>query len=123
MKRVIQHSQFNAVTVDYDFALLELDRNITFSDTVQSVALPNESQQLNDNATCFVSGWGAVRSIGIPTIRLRGVEVPVVNQQKCTDAYTNFIKVTPRMLCAGFDKGGKDACQGFLPINGMLLTF
>lgn len=101
------------ITVDYDFALLELEKNITFSDKIQPVQLPTVSQELKDNVTCFVSGWGAVRSIGIPTIRLRGVEVPVVNQKQCTDAYSGFITVTPRMICAGnYNNGGIDACQG-----------
>lgn len=44
---------------------------------------------------------------------LRAVRVPIVNQEVCKKQYTNFVyEVTNRMICAGLEKGGKDACQG-----------
>lgn len=112
LKRAIQHEKFDIKTVDYDFSLLELENKITFNVRVQPVGLPSASLELKDNTTCFVSGWGAIRQIGLPALKLRGVKVPVVNQEKCIDAYKSFGKITPRMVCAGFEKGGKDACQG-----------
>lgn len=50
-------------------------------------------------------------------------EVPLVNQQKCVEAYESFGGITPRMICAGFEKqGGKDACQGnFELINSIII--
>lgn len=112
LKRAIQHEKFNLKTVDYDFSLLELEDKIKFNDRVQPVGLPSASLELKDNTTCFVSGWGSIRQIGLPALKLRGVEVPVVNQTKCIDIYDGLSKITPRMMCAGFEKGGKDACQG-----------
>lgn len=38
--------------------------------------------------------------------------MPIVNQEICAKAYKNFGTITDRMICAGYDKGGKDACQG-----------
>lgn len=38
--------------------------------------------------------------------------VPIVNQKKCARAYQNVGTITDRMICAGYDKGGRDACQG-----------
>lgn len=43
---------------------------------------------------------------------MRAALVPIVNQEKCATAYKNLAPITDRMICAGFDKGGKDACQG-----------
>lgn len=50
-------------------------------------------------------------------------EVPLVNQQRCVEAYESFGGITPRMICAGFEKqGGKDACQGnFALINVIII--
>lgn len=47
------------------------------------------------------------------SLNLLGVEIPTVNQQKCEKAYEEsiFRKITPRMLCAGFDEGEKDTCH------------
>lgn len=43
---------------------------------------------------------------------MRAAVVPIYNQEKCAKAYKNIGTITDRMICAGFDKGGKDACQG-----------
>lgn len=42
---------------------------------------------------------------------LRKVNVPIVNQEKCMEFYPAE-KITPSMICAGFESGGKDSCQG-----------
>lgn len=41
---------------------------------------------------------------------LRAVMVPVANQSYCNQRYNGMI--TPRHICAGLKKGGKDSCQG-----------
>lgn len=40
---------------------------------------------------------------------LQKVDVQLVAQDLCSEAY--HYQVTPRMLCAGYRKGKKDACQ------------
>lgn len=112
VKRIIQHKQFSSRTVDFDFSLLELTQPIQFNETAQPIALPGVQDRVKDNTTCLVSGWGDTKSWSDPRNKLRGAEVPIVNQQKCLKAYRRFGGITPRMVCAGFDKGGKDACQG-----------
>lgn len=41
---------------------------------------------------------------------LRAAIVPIVNQAYCNKQYDGAI--TPRMICAGIQEGGKDSCQG-----------
>nr|XP_060515452.1 transmembrane protease serine 6 [Panthera onca] len=41
---------------------------------------------------------------------LQKVDVQLIPQDLCSEAYR--YQVTPRMLCAGYRKGKKDACQG-----------
>lgn len=92
--------------------MLELSESIEFSDKVKAIALPNPEDTVPDNTTCFVSGWGNTQNSNESRFYLRAAEVPTVNQQKCHIAYKRYGGVTPRMLCAGFNQGGKDACQG-----------
>ena len=40
------------------------------------------------------------------------VTVPIVDRKICAAAYSFLNDITLRMICAGLDKGGKDACQG-----------
>lgn len=59
--------------------------------------------------------WGAnsqpliVASAGPGSSTLQKVDVQLVPQDLCNEAYR--YQVTPRMLCAGYRKGKKDACQ------------
>lgn len=43
---------------------------------------------------------------------LRETQVPVQNNSKCRKAYDeNVVIIDNRIFCAGYDQGGKDACQ------------
>ncbi len=50
-------------------------------------------------------------SAGTIENNLREVQVPIVSNQTCIDTYGEEI-ITPNMLCAGYEEGGKDACLG-----------
>jgi secreted trypsin-like serine protease len=57
-----------------------------------------------------VTGYGISASIGKPN-RLREVVLPFVEQTKCRSSYPG--RVGDGEICAGFERGGADACQGF----------
>lgn len=40
---------------------------------------------------------------------LQKVDVQLIRQDICSEAY--YYMISPRMLCAGYQKGKKDACQ------------
>lgn len=102
------HEQFNENTIDYDFALLRLREEIIFSETVQSVRMPNiDDSDIATGTMCLVSGWGQRKVSSLPTRYLHAVEVPTVDQELCNEVYEG--DVTERMFCAGFyGEGGKD---------------
>lgn len=97
------------INIDYDFSLLELEESIEFNEQTQPIALVDKDQVLIDNTMCLVTGWGDTLSLKETNAKLRGVEIPIVNQEMCSNVYRGAI--TSRMLCAGLKIGGKDACQ------------
>lgn len=88
--------------------MLELSEPLIFNNTCQPVALPHFFDFIRDNTKCFVTGWGNTQNSSESRLVLRGAEVPIVNQKKCAQAYNRYGGVTPRMICAGLEEGGKD---------------
>lgn len=48
------------------------------------------------------------------------MDVQLITQDLCSEAYR--YQVTPRMLCAGYHKGKKDACQVTPGVGGAMPT-
>ncbi|XP_049301690.1 trypsin-1-like [Anopheles funestus] len=109
---IVQHPKYDDSTTDFDYSLLELKDELTFSDEVQAVALPEQDEPVKDGTMTTVSGWGNTQSTAESNAVLRAANVPTVSQKECDHAYQQFGGVTDRMLCAGYQQGGKDACQG-----------
>lgn len=99
------HSLFDIRTVDYDFALIELNAKLNYSLKIQPIAMPSVADSITDGTMCLTSGYGKTKVY--VSYALRGVELPIVNQAKCTDANSGVNKVTDRMICAGYDEGRK----------------
>ncbi|KAG9328085.1 hypothetical protein JZ751_016604 [Albula glossodonta] len=93
VRRIVVHEYYNALTFDYDIALLQLKKPWppSLSAHIQPICLPPPSQALTQAYTC----WKA--------------EVGVVSQRECKRRYG---PVSPRMLCAGVPSGERDACRG-----------
>lgn len=106
-KRAIVHKRYNEVYTDFDFGLIELESKLNFSDSVRSVPLPDFGDvHVPAGKLCLVSGYGNTKNVNESRIFLRGVEVPIVEQNSCNKAYGG--RVTSRMICAGYRDGGKD---------------
>ncbi|RZA05721.1 MAG: serine protease [Proteobacteria bacterium] len=103
---VISHPNYNAASMDFDYALIRLDGESKFA------PLPlNRVSTEGSRANVNVAGWGATREgSGIPKI-LQKVSVPLVTRAECDAAYPGG-QITERMVCAGLKSGGKDSCQG-----------
>lgn len=117
VSRFIKHKNFDPKTVDWDFALLELQKSIEFNEAAQPIKMIEKQRKTVDDTIHLVTGWGnrgespnSAEFIA-SNEHLRGVEIPIVNQNKCIDTYKERRNVTPRMLCAGVEQGGKDSCQ------------
>ncbi|XP_004700767.1 transmembrane protease serine 6 [Echinops telfairi] len=110
VSRVLLHPYHEDDSHDYDVALLQLDHPVVRSTTVRPVCLPAPSHFFESGLHCWITGWGALREGGPTSNALQKVDVRLIPQDLCSEAYR--YQVTPRMLCAGYRKGRKDACQG-----------
>ncbi|KAL7015173.1 hypothetical protein ACKWTF_016321 [Chironomus riparius] len=99
VSEIIQHPQFNSWNIDYDFSLLRLQTELTFSDSVQPIQIPCSGEDFPDGTIVSTSGWGATQNSSIPNDQLRVVYVVIINQQVCVDAYLKIsAEVTKRCL-------------------------
>jgi len=111
--KTITHPQYNPSTVDYDYALIQLDGDSKFRtidiNTVE-INIPDVGQA---PINVWTSGWGTTSegAYDLPDL-LNKVEVPLVNNKDCNSATAYNGEVTDRMICAGLPQGGKDSCQG-----------
>ncbi|XP_068089840.1 transmembrane protease serine 9 isoform X2 [Hyperolius riggenbachi] len=111
LRRVIQHPQFNPLTLDFDVAVVELSSSLTFNKYIQPVCLPSALQKFPAGWKCMISGWGNIKegNVSKPEV-LQKASVGIIDQKICSVLY-NF-SITERMICAGFLDGKVDSCQG-----------
>lgn len=117
-KRIIQHPQYDDRTTDYDFALIELSSDANFDPVAlnaEELLIPPAPNQI----MATTAGWGETMAQIVTPMnvkpmdmanRLQRVDVPLVSTEVCNDSYRGAI--TDRMMCAGFETGGKDSCSG-----------
>lgn len=108
VKRIVDHPKYDDSTVDYDFALLELETELELGETRKVIKLADSTNHYSEGSICLVTGWGDTHKSNESTKKLRGTEVPIYPQDKCKKAYRKQGHITERMICAGFQKGGKD---------------
>ncbi|NXE59156.1 TM11E protease, partial [Calcarius ornatus] len=116
VRKIIVHERYGDVLLDheYDVAVVELASPIEFTSDVHSVCLPEASHIFPDNASCFVTGWGALENDGecYSVNQLRQAEVRIISTAVCNRRQVYGGAITAGMLCAGYLDGQVDACQG-----------
>ncbi|XP_037327817.2 transmembrane protease serine 6 [Pungitius pungitius] len=112
VRRILLHPYYDDESHDHDLALLQLDRpaSALLAGHARPACLPPPAHQMEPGLLCWVTGWGALREGGIASNVLQKVDVRLVSEEACVRTYGHL--VTPRMLCAGYRSGDKDACQG-----------
>ena len=60
VKKIIMHPRYNPDTLDFDIALLKVNRRIVYSRTVRNIRLPRPNAKLpTPKKDLYVTGWGA----------------------------------------------------------------
>jgi len=107
--RIIVNEKYDDGTQDNDVALLHLAARFT-GQTSRLLTAADANRYAPVGALATTIGWGVTTEDGDVSNILRHVKVQIVSNKACNAAYDNTISDV--MLCAGFAKGGKDACQG-----------
>ncbi|XP_065165207.1 uncharacterized protein [Atheta coriaria] len=98
-----------------DISLLRMEVPVIFSDYVRPICLPPAGVAPHDGRICTVIGWGQLFEIGrIFPDTLQEVQVPIISTAECRKRtlFLPLYQVTDDMFCAGYDRGGRDACLG-----------
>merc|ERR1712098_783749 len=99
-------------TIENDICMLWLaDSAALSSSVIDTIGIPSSGQEYPSGHMCTVSGWGTTSEGGSLARTLMKVEVPVVSDDDCRDAYGQN-DIADSMICAGLHAGGKDYCQG-----------
>lgn len=107
----IMHENFDQIPqyrLDYDFGLIKLATDLEFNEKVYKIDLPKSNDTNDEVGTlCLTAGYG-ILSNGAYSEILQGVQLPIFDQILCKKYLAKYTGVTSRMICAGFDEGGKN---------------
>ncbi|XP_059952868.1 transmembrane protease serine 11D [Mesoplodon densirostris] len=112
IKTILIHNNYKPETQENDIALLQLDREVTFTRNIRMVCLPDASQNIPPGTTAYVTGWGSQRYTGSIVPDLEQARVKIISTKVCNAPSSYNGAILPGMLCAGLLQGGVDACQG-----------
>ncbi|XP_003745240.1 chymotrypsin B isoform X1 [Galendromus occidentalis] len=120
------HPQWDSDIVDYDYALIQLDRPLNFTGAQSRLApicLPTPADATTfDGMTCVGSGWGVTKRNGdkrhVPAL-LQKVVFKIPPHQRCVAAWLRggvlggAVRLTPRHICAASVQGeDHGVCNG-----------
>ncbi|XP_055591130.1 CUB and peptidase domain-containing protein 2-like [Uranotaenia lowii] len=109
-KNVIIHPNYNHH--DYDVALVYLKGSLK-GPHIKPITLASSQASYHPGKMGIVSGFGRIMHQGVPSERLLGVKVQVIDWEQCRIDNMNVLSpLTARMFCAGNESGGKDSCEG-----------
>lgn len=103
------HPAYDDDTLVNDIALIQLERDAS-QPTVRLMDLTAEPQFSAPGDLSTITGWGALSEDGGSPNTLQAVDIPIIDNGTCDDAYPGEIEAS--MICAGVPEGGIDSCQG-----------
>ena len=89
-------------------ALLRLSSPIRWNQHTVPICIPQEEAIVG--GTCYATGWGDTKDTGEQTV-LNEVDVPIISNTVANQAGWYNGAITPQMITAGTQEGGKDSCQ------------
>lgn len=110
ISRVDIHPKYDSSLLDYDAALLTLQKNMKFNIFKRAISLPFVNEAIPIGTYVITSGWGLTGNDSMPSSVLRMVELRVFDQVECHKIHQEKGGITTRMVCAAAKT--KDSCDG-----------
>uniref|UniRef100_A0A8C0C1T2 Plasma kallikrein n=1 Tax=Buteo japonicus TaxID=224669 RepID=A0A8C0C1T2_9AVES len=107
VEEIIVHPQYKYAQTGYDIALMKLDKPMNFTDLQLPICLPSKEDANILYTDCWVIGWGYRKEKDI----LQKATVPLMSKEECQARYRKR-RIGDKVICAGYDEGGRDACKG-----------
>lgn len=86
---------------DFDFGLIRLKKRLWFNKRVRAIRVSQFGDaSISNGEKCLTSGWNGTSNSNENAHKLHGIELPIVDHERCSQAYDGLI--TPRMICAGY---------------------
>ncbi|CAH6791479.1 transmembrane protease serine 12 [Phodopus roborovskii] len=109
---IIVQPDFILETFVNDIALFRLRKAVRYNDYIQPICLPfGVFQKLDQNTTCFVSGWGRTKEEGNGTNLLQEAKVHFISREIC-NSEQSYGMIPNTSFCAGHENGTFDTCRG-----------
>ncbi|XP_011858225.1 PREDICTED: chymotrypsin-1-like, partial [Vollenhovia emeryi] len=112
------HYDYDPTRFINDIALIYLNRPLTYNTLMQPINLQTTDEIL-DNMTCTLSGWGTTKLGGEAPNDLQEIDLKIYPQQKCEavnknvrDSHICTLTKEGEGVCHG-DSGGPLVCNGF----------
>ena len=106
-RKIIMHAAYGDLSMANDIALIRLMTPVTYA----PVLLPADGSLEAAGTMLTVTGWGNTESVPEWPTELREVQLPVVGDADCLEAYAGYANPPAAlMVCAGAT--GMDSCQG-----------
>ncbi|XP_069947152.1 hypodermin-B-like [Cherax quadricarinatus] len=114
VQNIIVHEKYSFFETYHDIGLVQLAQELDLVSHVElrAACLPTDPSNMFEGTTGMVYGWGIIHTTDLhqPGV-VREVSVSILDQD-CQGKRVGYVKITPRMLCAGEEDGGKDTCLG-----------
>ncbi|KPI97653.1 Proclotting enzyme [Papilio xuthus] len=117
IKTKIEHENYSRNSLTNDIGVLVLQQDVTFTKLIHPICIPLAPELRSNsyvNYNPLIAGWGSVSYRGPSASHLQALQLPVVSNEYCARAYSAYKEQTidERVLCAGYELGGRDSCQG-----------
>ncbi|XP_040354377.1 uncharacterized protein LOC121045539 [Ixodes scapularis] len=117
VSHAVIHPQYVDKGFANDIALLKLEKPVEFSDYIRPICLPTDGETVRPRHTsfCVAVGWGKLLEVGrLFPDTLQEVPLPVLTTEECRrrTLFLPLYNITENMFCAGYERGGRDACLG-----------
>ncbi|KAF2891883.1 hypothetical protein ILUMI_14319 [Ignelater luminosus] len=107
----IPHPGYDQRNGKNDIALLRLERNVGYTDSIKPICLKvSQAPEPGPESEMIVVGWGATENSSNSDYKLK-LKVPIVPRKVCNEKITILGSIESDRICAG-GEAGKDSCAG-----------